>query len=380
MATAVAKMHVQDQGNDLTGLGWLSTITLSLASLEVDGITKTPRRGSFSGPTRRKSDSAQKPPSSMGTRGGRRRAHSVSGVSPTVEEKCDHDEVTEFLAMVGEVTEESWAQFRKGHGKKHNDKPPYTLECFVALAVKSITKPAANPEELAKYIRGKLPYYAKRSREELMTSVSGTLRRSGHFYEVQQGSNLWTYTATVTPQPSKTGVQRRRSCGKKAPKVETTFKRARSNSLPTLSNLTLNAALLNQFAQQAEQSPIGALGAPASLSESDGATAALLNDTLLLDLPRSNSFSAKSFSGDSAILSDYELDTPETLIPMQYNTGQWSDDTDLGIASSPEQFNPLESDQSWMPTTYLPTTAPYYFPEVHNEETPTTSLFNLHGS
>lgn len=342
-------------GGDLTSLDWLGLHKLSLTPLEVDGDSIRVRSNSNAG----KGGVSVSKGVVRANSGGRRRTQSASAGCSSDSDTSDGDEVTEFLAKLTGNDESNWSQFsKKNSTKKNNDKPQYSLECFVALAMRSMPR-AATPPELASCIRSKLPYYAKRSKEELMTSVTGTLRRSSHFAETTPASNTWVYShQTSAGGPSKqtsAPLQRRRSCGKKAGQ-----KRNRSKSTSSAANVAEPPTRDVQWRTQMRHS-----GRVNRLSSQDEDNAgALLDDSLLLDMPRRDSFSSESaFSAsDSAILSDGDIDLTGggiCQIPMEYggvSMVSMPDDVDLGIASSPDYFAGSVEDgsPSWMPTTYIP--------------------------
>lgn len=333
-------------GGDLTSLTWLMSTKLSLSALEVDGDCIRVRSNSNVG----KGGVLLSKGVVRANSGRRRRTQSASAGCSSDSDTSDGDEVTEFLTKLTTNEESNWSQFSKKNSiKKNNDKPAYSLECFVALAMRSMPR-AATPTELAGCIRSKLPYYAKRSKEELMTSVTGTLRRSSHFAETTPASNTWIYShQTSAGRPSKqtsAPLQRRRSCGKKAGQ-----NRSRSKSVSSATNVAESPTRDVQWLTQTRHS--GRVGRLSSQDEDNAG--ALLDDSLLLDMPRRDSFSSESaFStSDSAILSDGDIDLTGggiCQIPMEYG------DVDLGIASSPEHFAGSAEDgsPSWMPTTYIP--------------------------
>jgi len=348
MATAPFSL---DDG--LTSLSWLMDQKLCLKPLEGDGDCIPVRSNSNVG----KGGVLVSKGVVRANSGRRRRSQSASGCSSD-SDTSDGDEVTEFLAKLTPNETSNWSQFKqcKNSLKKNNDKPQYSLECFVALAMRSMLNVtcsglrAASPTELAGCIRGNLPYYAKRSKEELMTSVTGTLKRSSHFAEITPASNTWVYShQTSAGRPSKqtsAPLQRRRSCGKKAGQ-----NRSRSKSVSSATNVAESPTRDAQWHTQMRLA-----GRVSRLSSQDEDNAgALLDDSLLLDMPRRDSFSSESaFSAsDSAILSDGDIDLTGGgigQIPMDYG------DVDLGIASSPEYFagSVEEGSPSWMPTTYIP--------------------------
>ena len=182
------------------------------------------------------------------------------------------------------------------------------------------------------------------------------MRRSTHFAETTPASNTWVYSHQTSAggASKQTGapLQRRRSCGKKAGQ-----KRNRSKSTSSAANVADAPSREVQWHAQTCGHP--GMNRPRVSSVDEDNTGALLDDSLLLDMPRPDSFSSESaFSAsDSAILSsDGDIDLTGGGIPMEYGGVSMPDDVDLGIASSPEYFagSVEEGSPSWMPTTYIP--------------------------
>eukprot|EP00041_Stephanoeca_diplocostata_P033597 m.1115066 g.1115066 ORF g.1115066 m.1115066 type:complete len:598 (+) comp24369_c0_seq7:290-2083(+) len=277
-----------DVTSDLTGLEWLNTVTLSLATLEVDDASSPsplarnrPSGGSFNKKTssssgnsavptyRRRSVSVSGSISDSKRSGGRSRSKSTtsSGATesgytsaysdPDSPGSSDTDDIDDLLKKTASERVVIWKNI-----KQCSSQPPYTLDYIIALAMCTMKPKHHSGEKLTDYLRSQVPFFAAKTKHQLGDAILTALQSNKHFVQSRTNRAQWTcvpsrVTALVCPKQE----------GNKARAVESTGGHgrglSRSNSVPTAHlSSSLPTSALPWAAMTVRGSDTGAGGAP----------------------------------------------------------------------------------------------------------------------